>query len=185
MIISKAPSEVLFLSLHHIIFAKKRKIYLLCCGKRVIIPGARFKQKQVCNLWVAVSKGPEYFVLIICLLPLRVALLFKQLVMQTTNYFTADLAQGATAIGICCTDTLLNSTIIPHSGIFSTFFAKKRNLFLPLLRTLHIINLANDFKQKVSLASNGCWIRKVQRHFVSDMWRSTLKDAFLFNNIVK
>ena len=109
----------------------------------------------------------------------------KQLVMQTTNYFTADLAQGATAIGICCTDTLLNSTIIPHSGIFSTFFAKKRNLFLPLLRTLHIINLANDFKQKVSLASNGCWIRKVQRHFVSDMWRSTLKDAFLFNNIVK
>ena len=106
--------------------------------------------------------------------------------MCTTNYFTAESAQGAAAIGICCADTLLNSTSIPYSGIFSTFFAKKRNLFLPLLRTLHlIINLANDFKQKVSLATYGCLFRKGKLRFVSEMWSSTLQVAFLFNNIVK
>ena len=112
----------------------------------------------------------------------------KQLVMQTTNYFTAESAQGATATGICCTDTLLNSTIIPHSGIFSTFFLRKenfvKNLFTFVANATYF-NLAKGFKQKVSLATNGCWSRKVQRHLLSDMWRSTLKVAFLFVNLVK
>ncbi len=55
-----------------------------------------------------------------------------------------------------------------------------------MLRILHlIINLANDFKQKVSLASYGCWFRKGQLRFVSEMWNATLKDAFLFINLVK
>ena len=149
------------------------------------------------------SKDPEYFALIICLLALRVALLFKQLVMQTTNYFTAetavkqlvmqttnyftaDPAHSAAVVAACHAGTLLNFTSFPHSEEFSTFFAKKRNLFLPLLRTLHlIINLANDFKQKVSLATYGCLFRKGKLRFVSEMWSSTLKVAFLFNNIVK
>ena len=114
----------------------------------------------------------------------------KQLVMQTTNYFTADPAQGAAAIGICCTDTIFNSTSIPLSGKFSTFFLKKENyedLLLSLLRLLHLNNtiLLTNFKQKVSLASQGCWHRKGQLRFVSEMWKSTLQDAFLFINLVK
>lgn len=112
----------------------------------------------------------------------------KQLVMTTTNSFTAVSAQGAAAVHTYQAGAIY-SPGLPLSGReFATFFPKKEffpKFFLSLLRTLHINNLANGLKQKVSLASHGCWCRKGQRHFVSDMWRSTLPDAFLFNNLVK
>ena len=112
----------------------------------------------------------------------------KQLVMQTTNYFTADPAHSAAVVAACHAGTLLNFTSFPHSEEFSTFFLRKENFVKNLftfVSTDTYFNLAKDFKQKASLATNGCWSRKVQRHLLSDMCRSTLKVAFLFINIVK
>ena len=106
--------------------------------------------------------------------------------MLTTKDCFIMAPQGAAAIEFCCTKTLSAPLVLPELfATLSNLFAEKRILFLSLLRPIHINNLANELKQKVSLASHGCWIRKVQRHFVSDMWRSTLPDAFLFNNLVK
>ena len=108
--------------------------------------------------------------------------------MLTINYLTKASTHCAGTIYACQRGLFSIPSVLPElfGKFFTTFFAKKRNLFLPLLRTLHlIINLANDFKQKVSLATYGCLFRKGKLRFVSEMWSSTLQVAFLFNNIVK
>lgn len=109
--------------------------------------------------------------------------------MANTNSFTAESAQCAAAAHTYQVGAIFPPGLPLSGREFATFFPKKEffpKFFLPLLRTLHlIINLANDFKQKVSLATYGCWCRKGQLRFVSEMWSSTLKVAFLFNNLVK
>ncbi len=109
--------------------------------------------------------------------------------MSSTTNFATGTAQGA-AVAHTYQVGAIYSPGLPLSGReFATFFPKKEffpKFFLPLLRTLHlIINLANDFKQKVSLAVYGRRFRKGRGHFVSEMWCSTLRTAFLFNNLVK
>ena len=114
--------------------------------------------------------------------------------MSSTTNFATGTAQGAAVAHTYQVGAIVSTTTsdVTPGFIISTLPDRKVAIkeqswkkLLSLLRTLHINNLANELKQKVSLASHGCWIRKVQRHFVSDMWRSTLPDAFLFNNLVK
>ena len=115
--------------------------------------------------------------------------------MTNTTNFATGTTQGAAVAHTYQVGAIVSTTTsdVTPGFIISTLPDRKVAIkeqswkkLLPLSRTLHlIINLANDFKQKVSLATNGCWIRKGQLRFVSEMWSSTLKVAFLFNNLVK
>ncbi len=108
--------------------------------------------------------------------------------MHSSTNFATGTAQGA-AVAHTYQVGAIYSQVLPLSGRrFATFFLKKENFVKNLftfVSTDTYFNLAKDFKQKASLATNGCWSRKVQRHLLSDMCRSTLKVAFLFINIVK
>ena len=110
--------------------------------------------------------------------------------MSNTNSFTAVSAQGAAAVHSYQVGAIFPPGLPLSGREFATFFPKKEffpKFFLPLLRTLHLNStiLLTNFKQKVSLATYGCWFRKGQLRFVSEMWSSTLLVAFLFNNLVK
>ena len=110
--------------------------------------------------------------------------------MNSSTNFATGTAQGA-AVAHTYQAGAIFPPGLPLSGReFATFFPKKEffpKFFLPLLRTLHLNStiLLTNFKQKVSLATYGCWFRKGQLRFVSEMWSSTLLVAFLFNNLVK
>ena len=82
------------------------------------------------------------------------------------------------------------TAIRPARGPVSTakeIFAKNVS-FLKLLPTFvttntsYCFNLANEVKQKDKLATYECWYRKGHEHFVSEVYSSTLRVAFLFIN---
>ena len=103
-----------------------------------------------------------------------------------TNAMTfAVAAQGAAAAAF-----REGTAIRPARGPVSTakdFFAKNVS-FLKLLHTFVLdeyilLNYpANEVKQKTKLATYECWYRKGHEHFVSEVYSSTLRVAFLFIN---
>ncbi len=107
--------------------------------------------------------------------------------MSITNAIATGTAQGAAVAHTYQVGAICPSLLSLSGSGFATFFPKKEffpKFFLPLLCLLHNIS-ASGFKQKTSLASYGCWRRKAQLHTACVMWKTTLKDAFLFINTVK
>lgn len=105
--------------------------------------------------------------------------------MLSTNDFTVQ-TQGA-----CTVHAFQEGFITGYiRGRFSTakeIFAKNVS-FMKLLRTFvanstsYYYYPANEVKQKTKLATYGRRYRKGRGHFVSEMWSSTLRVAFLLIN---
>lgn len=105
--------------------------------------------------------------------------------MLYTNDFTVQ-TQGA-----CTVHAFQEGAIVcPIRGRFSSAkdFLAKNVSFMKFLRTFvvtttsYYFSHANEVKQKTRLAVYGRWFRKGHEHFVSEMWLSTLRAAFLFIN---
>ena len=110
--------------------------------------------------------------------------------MRTTNSFTAVSVHCEAVVHSYQAGAIFPPGLPLSGREFATFFPKKEffpKFFLPLLCKSHLIKtiLLTNFKQKVSLAVYGRWLRKGHEHFVSEMWFATLRTAFLFNNLVK